>query len=102
MNRSVVMAQSGIAMRIAFTRSIYHADVYLRFMAFSTESEPDCTGRCIWRQMFGYEAMVSIIRSVMSLGCDVVKRMRISGAALAVISNSEAKSTIVPSGCSCL
>ena len=63
-------------------------------------------GRCLadncGRDLAQYEAMVSIIRSVMSLGCDVVKRMRISGAALAVISNSEAKSTIVPSGCSCL
>ncbi len=94
--RSVEIPQSGIARRIASMRPRYHSRVYLRFMALSTLSEPDWTGRCMCLQTFGFEAMTAMISSDMSLGCEVVKRMRISGAASATIASRRAKSMVSP------
>lgn len=44
-NMSVDKPASGMMRRIAATRSRYHSRVYLRFIAFSTELLPLCTGR---------------------------------------------------------
>ena len=99
-NMSVVMVHSGITRRMAATRSRYHSRVYLRFMALSTELLPDCTGRWMCLQMLGRDAMALITSSLRSLGCEVVKRTRMSGAASATAVSRAAKSVTVPSSAS--
>ena len=96
-NMSVVMPQSGMARRMAAMRSRYHSRVYLRFIALSTLLLPDCTGRWMCLHTFGTVAITSMISSVMSFGCDVVKRTRISGAASATILSRSVKPTTAPS-----
>ena len=96
------MPQSGMAARMAAMRSRYHSRVYLRFMALSTALLPDCTGRCMWRQILGVAAMTAIVSSDISLGWEVVKRTRICGAVSATIFSSLLKSmasaSLPPSG----
>ena len=47
-------------------------------MAFSTGSEPDCSGMCSWGITFGVSAMAAITSSVKSFGWGEVKRTRSS------------------------
>ncbi len=60
-------------------------------MALSTLSLPLCTGRWMCLHMLGREAMAAMIASDMSLGCEVVKRTRMSGAASATAMRRSAK-----------
>ena len=76
---SVESPQSGIILRIAATRSRYHSRVYLRFISFKILSLPLCTGRWICLHTLGISAITRSVSSLMSFGCDVVKRTRISG-----------------------
>ncbi len=94
--RSVEMPQPGIMDLIAAMRSRYHSRVYLRFIALSTAVLPLCTGRWIWLHIFGREAMARNVSSVMSLGCEVVKRTLIPGTASATFKSSAVKSVICP------
>ena len=77
-------------------RPKYHSRVYLRFMALSTALLPLCTGRCTWRQMLGCEAMAAMVASLMSLGWEVVKRTRMSGALSATIASRRSKPIVSP------
>ena len=74
---SVLSPQSGMMRRMAATRSRYHSRVYLRFISFNMRELPLCTGRWICLQMLGTSAMACRVSSLMSLGCEVVKRTRI-------------------------
>ena len=85
---SVDSPQPGMMRRIASTRPRYHSRVYLRFMRFSTLSLPLCTGRWMWRHTFGTSAITRSVSSLMSFGCDVVKRTLMSGTASATARSS--------------
>ena len=76
---SVEIPQSGTMRRMASMRSRYHSRVYLRFMALSIMLLPLCTGRWMLLHTLGSSAMTCRVSSLMSLGCDVVKRMRVCG-----------------------
>ena len=54
----------------------YSCTVWPRFIAASTRSDPDCTGRCRWLTSSGTSRNASTSVSVNSTGWDVVKRMR--------------------------
>ena len=45
-------------------------------MAFSTVSEPDCSGMCRCGMTFGVSAIASMTSSVKSRGCGEVNRTR--------------------------
>ena len=93
---SVESPQSGTMRRIASMRSIYHSRVYLRFIDCSIRLLPLCTGRCMWRHTLGSSAITCSVSSLISLGCEVVKRMRALGARRATRRNSSGKFIVVP------
>ena len=60
---------------------------------------PDCTGKCIWWQIFGFAAIVYKISSLISLGCEVVNLMRIpEPASFATKASNAGKSIFSPLG----
>ena len=93
---SVERPQSGTMRRIASTRSRYHSRVYLRFISFSMRLLPLCTGRWMWRHTLGISAITRSVSSLMSLGCDVVKRTLMPGAASATALSRSGKATVCP------
>ena len=93
---SVPIDASGNIRRMAAMRSRYSSRVYFRFISFSVLLLPLCTGRCMYRQMLGYWAIISRVWSVISFGYEVVKRIRISGTARATFSSSCEKSVALP------
>ena len=94
---SVDIPQSGTMLRIASMRSRYHSRVYLRFMALSITLLPLCTGRWMLLHTLGSSAITWSVSSLMSLGCEVVKRMRVWGAWRATVRNSCGNVTVSPS-----
>ena len=97
-NISVDKPQSGIMRRMAATRSIYHSRSYLRFISFRMRLLPLCTGRWMCLHTLGMSAMTWRVSSLMSLGCEVVKRIRTPGAASATVRSSIGKVIVSPSG----
>ncbi|GAA5012113.1 hypothetical protein GCM10025734_57370 [Kitasatospora paranensis] len=73
---SVEIAASGMASRTLRMMPRKRSCRYERRMAFSTVSEPDCSGMCSWCITFGVSAIAAITSSVKSRGCGEVKRTR--------------------------
>ena len=67
---------SGRAARIRSITLRYSSAVCLRFIALRIRLLPDCTGKCKYGISLSHVPCASIRSSVMSLGCEVVKRMR--------------------------
>ena len=93
---SEVSTMWGMSARSRRTLSRYCPRVYPRFMAASTRSHPDCTGRWKWGAAFSQRAMVSNSFSPASLGWLVMKRMRKSPGTALTRSSRSAKSTPSP------
>ena len=74
---SVETATSGIAARIALEPpEVALARGSERCIAFSTRSEPDCSGKWMCSQTVSHSAMASITSGVKSCGCGLVNRIR--------------------------
>jgi hypothetical protein len=72
--------------------SRYFSRVYSRFIRRSTRDEPDCTGRCRYREMFAWSRIAAIIESLTSAGCEVVNRSRTTPGISAMAESSAPKS----------
>ena len=88
---SVEKARSGRAARSRPTSSMYSARVWRRRIRFSSESDPDCTGRWKYEQSLGSDAKRSTRPGARSQGFDVVKRTRSMPATPATRANSSWK-----------
>ncbi|CRQ86475.1 Uncharacterised protein [Klebsiella pneumoniae] len=70
--KSELMQMSGTAAFSLRIRDLYSSTVWLRFIAASTRSEPDCTGRWMNFTSSGTSAWAWISASENSSGCEVV------------------------------
>ncbi|MDT4863233.1 hypothetical protein FQZ97_979290 [compost metagenome] len=70
--KSELMQMSGTAAFSLRMRDLYSSAVWLRFIAASTRSEPDCTGRWTNGTSCGTSACAAISASENSSGCEVV------------------------------
>ena len=66
--RSVVIAMSGMAVRMLSTISLKDSTVYNRFISLSTPLSPDCSGMWQCSITFGLSRMTSIRSDLKSRG----------------------------------